>query len=302
MKNTLVILLFPLLWNGTYANGDDTSIKIESLIRIDTVQISPDIPKMIFKYFGSSVENGDHDASKKGRFEVSYLGDMQPFQIDSVENVLQVEYEDANFDNVLDIKIFTYWGLGLFDDHTEYHTFNIDRKRFELYLHGAKLTIDDADSTISDSWYYGRRSRNAGYDKKYKCVKGRPVLVFESEGNDDQSYKKNLIGDSLVTTARSVRTYIDDINCVDSSWAYCYNKLRLDFVRKKKLLVAPPTQEQLKIGEAEEDVTGKFLWMSEEFFKYKRNKEGLIICTYHCNKVQDGKWKLVNGREWPVKK
>lgn len=126
----------------------------EILINTDTVQISPTIKTMVFKYFRNDdgYSFSDPAAGKMfGRFEVYFLGSPEAFQKDTIEDILDVSYEDANFDNILDMRIVKGYG-GSGGDFTDYWFYDTTAKKFEFGIGDlSEPGADKSDSTITSS-------------------------------------------------------------------------------------------------------------------------------------------------------
>ena len=105
----------------------------EKLIDVDTVQISPSVPKMIFKYYLASEEYDFKDTKRFGRFEIYLLGDTVPFQRDTLIEVNYAQYKDLNGDHILDLTVITMQATSGGGDYRVFYLYNPATKRFEYW-------------------------------------------------------------------------------------------------------------------------------------------------------------------------
>jgi hypothetical protein len=253
---------------------------------------------MIFKYYRRDDEYVYSDGKKFGRFEVYFVGKSEPIQRDTVEDITEILYEDANFDNILDIKIVTMHGASG-GDYTEYYFYNSKSKKFEYGIGFlSEPSVNKVDSTIStSSQCCGGRS---GSREVLKFINGEFIPIEESDYSEHESNKKQLLGDSLVLIDRSTTTNVEENILIDSSWTYLYGKLRLVNVSKRKVLDHPPTTAQNHAAIGYQDVMGSFLFETEIIFDYRLNAKGKVEAMSKTREVQDGEWKEVRKTGYHV--
>ena len=298
MKTFLSIILYAHVFSSAYCQNAYLMTG-EEIIQIDTVQISPAIPKMIFKYYRQ--ENGykSDDGKRFGRFEVYMFGSRTPFQKDTLDDIIGASYEDCNFDHIVDMKIETDEGAsgGFLES---YFFYDAGSKHFECRIGGLSDPFVDAqDSTITTEAHccMGRE----GNGEVYKLIRGEFKKIKESEYSEQGSSEKQLIGDSLITTSFETISDGGEDNLVDSSWEYLYGKLRVTNVANKVALDGAPTKAQTDSGIAYEDVHGSFLYQSEVSCDYKKDGNGKLWCSYKFSQVIHDRWVVVKKGRREVK-
>lgn len=297
-KRILIFLCFPL-WTNVLAQGNT-----ESLFQIDTLQISPTIKKMVLKYYKNEEGYTHQDEKKMVRFEIFFLGDSIPFQRDTIENMIWgASYEDANFDNILDIKIVDYLGANG-GEGAYYYFFNPIFKKYEFGVGGlSNPKVNKEDSTISTEAHCCMGT--GGNGETYKFINGKFILIDESEYDREYSYDRKLIGNILITTDTSHTTTIESRDggqiIVDSTWKYLFGKLRIVDVSKKMASEHLQQDNYQEEGVFSEDVMGAFIFKSEEKFEYSRDIKGRLICSYTLHKAKKKELVLVKQDKWHVK-
>jgi hypothetical protein len=225
MKKRILIFLCLPLWTCVFAQGST-----ESLFQIDTLQISPTIRKMVFKYYKNEEGYKHQDEKKTVRFEIFFLEDSIPFQRDTIDNMIWgASYEDANFDNILDIKIVDYLAANG-SEGAYYYFYNPILKKYEFGVGGlSNPTINKEDSTISTEAHCCMGTMGNG--ETYMFINGMFILINESGYDREYSYERELIGNSLITTDTSHSTTIESRDggqiIVDSTWKYLFGKLQI---------------------------------------------------------------------------
>lgn len=299
---TILLLSLSLCICSMVVAQNRTIANAELLIQTDTVQIAPSVDKMIFKYFGNDegYDFSDHNAGKMlGRFEIYIFGDSVPFQADTVFNIWGIHYEDADFDNVLDINIINNVG-NTGDKTTNYYFYNPVSHKFEFGIGDlSNPSVNKKDSTISSggSCCQGRQ----GGGEVLKLINHTFKKIQESYYSEGKSYTKDLIGDSLAITSLENVTGLGNNLLADSSWEYLFGKLRIAQVELKKLFEVASTSEQQDSGIADEDVKGKILYFSSESYQYTKGKDGILRCSFTHEVVKNKHWETVTETEWVVK-
>ena len=133
MKN--IILLVAALQAYTVAYSQSyvsIASQKEETVQIDTIQISPQIKKMIFKYYFSSEAYDFKDTKRFGRFEICFLGDTFPFQKDTLIGVSWARYKDINGDGILDMVVTTMLAASGGRDFEDTFVYDPRTKRFKL--------------------------------------------------------------------------------------------------------------------------------------------------------------------------
>ncbi len=105
----------------------------ETLIRVDTVQISPSIPKMAFKYYLSDEEYDFKDTKRFGRFDIYMVGQNEPFQRDTLIEVSMAFYRDLNGDGILDLTVVTMEATSGGGDYRVYYLYDPSTKKFQYW-------------------------------------------------------------------------------------------------------------------------------------------------------------------------
>ena len=267
----------------------------ERLVRIDTVQISASIKRMIFKYFRNDdgYNFSDPSAGKMlGRFEIYFLGSSLVFQKDTVDEILDVSYEDANFDNILDMRILRSYG-GSGGDFTDYWFYDTTARKFEFGLGDlSDPGVDKRDSTITSSSTCC--AGTGGGSEVYKLTGGEFRKIKELSYSRDGLTERQLIGDTLITTRLETEAELDDGVHTDSCWDYLFGKLRLVLVDLKVPLDESVTPKQSRNGTAYEDVGGRFSYILRKTFKYTEVGKGTIQVIRTVERVKNSKWFTVN--------
>jgi hypothetical protein len=134
MKNIVFLVMVLQTYAITYSQNAAINVsQREYPVQIDTIQISPNIQKMIFKYYYSSKEYDFKGAIRNGRFEIYFLGDTIPFQKDTIFGFSASEYKDINGDGILDLVVTTRLATnGGGSDFKDILLYNPRTKRFEL--------------------------------------------------------------------------------------------------------------------------------------------------------------------------
>ncbi len=276
----------------------------EELVRTDTMRISPGIETMVFKYYrfdgGYSFQGG----KGSGRFEVYLSGTSRPFQQDTLDDIMEVSYEDANFDGIADIRILTLRGMSGDNNSNEFYFYNPKTRLFEYGIGGlSNPSINTQDSTISSSGYCCMGTSGSG--ETYKYVDGRFKLIKESAYSREYSYGRELIGDRLVTTDTTWSTTVEDDDgeqfMVDSTWKYLFGKLRIVGVDRKVACEESQKDSSREEGLFSEDVMGAFIFKSEEAFEYSKTSDGTLMCSYTLRTAKNKELMLVKESKWPVK-
>jgi hypothetical protein len=105
----------------------------ETLIRVDTVQISQSIQKMVFKYYLADEEYDFKDTKRFGRFEIYMLGENEPFQRDTLIKVSMAYYKDLNDDHIRDLTVVTMQATSGGGDYRVYYLYDPATKRFQYW-------------------------------------------------------------------------------------------------------------------------------------------------------------------------
>src|SRR5208283_5181234 len=238
----------------------------EHLIHIDTVEVSPFISKVIIKYFGNEdgYDYSDKTAGRKmGRFELYVLGDTIALQEDTVFNIEDVTYEDANFDGFMDMRITSNLSASSGDELVDYYFYNPHSGKFEFAIgdiYNPSLNLKDSTISTVASWTSG--------PEVYKVINHSLKKIQESEDTESRSYTKQLIGDSMVITRLETVTDVGNHVLADSSWQYMFGKLRIKQIDLKIRVDDSLTPEQRDSGIEDTDVRGTFLFISTELFQY----------------------------------
>ena len=96
------------------------------------MQISPTIPKMVFKYYLSPEAYDFKDTKRFGRFEIYILGEALPFQKDTLIGVSTASYKDVNGDGILDMVVTTMLAASGGGDFKDIFVYSPHTKRFDL--------------------------------------------------------------------------------------------------------------------------------------------------------------------------
>ena len=291
-----ILSIFLILPTFGKVNGQ---LLTEEIIQTDTIQISPSIRPMVFKYYRNEDGYVYHNGMGLGRFDIYFLGSSKPFQRDTVDGLTGASYPDVNFDGIKDIELSEDGGANG-GTPTDYYVYDRRSGLFELELSGLsdpEIDPDDSTVTSSNTSSLGR----LGDSESYKLRRGKFIKIEESEYSENGSYKKQLINDILTTTERSSISILKSDILVDSSWTYYDGKLRLTDVTTKRALDHEPTQVQVSSGIAYTDVQGSFLYVSEETFEYNRDAKGKLTCNYTFQVVQNDRWATKKKSELTVK-
>ena len=133
MNNIILLVAALQAYTVTYSQSNVTiAPQKEETVQIDTIQISPKIKKMIFKYYFSSEAYDFKDTKRFGRFEIYFLGDPRPFQKDTLIGVSSADYKDINGDGILDMVVTTMLAASGGRDFEDIFVYSPRTKRFEL--------------------------------------------------------------------------------------------------------------------------------------------------------------------------
>ncbi len=239
------------------------------------------------------------DGKMTARFEVYYLGDSSLIQSDTVDDIYSMDFEDANFDGILDLKIVTNEGASGIQS-CSYYIYSIQTHRFEFALGDLPdPVIHTKDSTITSSASCCQGRMGSG--QVYKLINHSYKKVGESQYSDSGSFTKRLIGDSLVVTSRQSINNIGENILADSSWEYLFGKLRIVQVDLKSPLQVPVTPEQWHSATAYEDVMGRFLFVSSESFRYTKVNDSTLQCSRTYKVVNNSRWVPVKDTTWLIR-
>lgn len=287
-----------LLWTCLFAQDNK-----EILFQIDTMQISPNMRTMVFKYYENSDRSPYRSDSGNCRYEISYLDESIPFQKDTIEIDRDlIEYEDANFDNILDMKINTCeWANS--GETDAYYFFNPKSNKYEYGVGDlSNPTINKQDSTMSTEAHCCNGT--IGNGKTYKFVNGKFKLIRESGFSQECQYDRELIGNILITTdsihITTIVIHDGRRMSVDSTWKYLFGRLRIVFV-SRDLSSETSDEGNQKNGRAiSENEMGAVPFEYEETFEYSKETNGIIICSYVLNKIKNKELELVKQSKWQI--
>ena len=305
MKRAFILILLAHLSIPMHAQDTKRNQLVnEELLKIDTVQIAPNIQKMVFKYYRSDDQYTFKDAKEFGRFEVYRLGESAPFCRDTVEDIRDISYEDANFDGILDIRIVTLVGMSGDNNSTCYYLYTPREQTFEFGIGGlSNPTPNKSDSTIysSGSCCMG----TGGSSQAFRLVNGQFTLIRESSSSRESSWEKTLVGDSLIVTTLSTSTLVEGATgrevFIDSTLQYLFGKLRIIAIYTK--VGVHPAQKGIskEEGQFSEDVMGAFVYKTEELFQYSKTANGRITCTYTLSKARKDQLVIARKKQFQVK-
>lgn len=292
----LFLLSFLLLLQSRAISQEFEESNYDSAHAFYTVRVNDSLPRYILHWV-REYDPQDEDGSILDKIEVRKEDDTTLLQIigsASMEGIFDFKMYDVNGDGFADIEItsgnpefsntsttsFVLFNrqTGLFEDNPNFSSF-------------VGATIDEDNHLIHTM---PENDKSGSVEETYRVGQRTPILIERWVNGEYHSTHELLIGDSLVTIAR---TTVTDLANSDTLWerqitdeALIDNEWRIVKKRLLKPLSQPLNQQQRQSDVYIEDIRGTFRFLEEESYTYGTDNQGI--------KYADVQKRIVVGDRW----